>query len=228
MRRIFSAPSRWPLAALALLCLGEGALGLRNVLPPPAAEGPVFHLPEDFEGDVARVEIPSVVESYRADRGSQWELDLEGDVSLTVFSFEWDHLELGPLMDVTSHAPEICNVAAGFEFRGSRQTRVWQGPAGVDLEFDTTVFAARGGQLVYVFKTGWMREIGTLTFQRGTERLARIRGAFVRKAGPGRVLQGGVFGAADEETAWSIFSETILSRLTWTDTATADPPPSSP
>jgi len=151
---------------------------------------------------------------YEADRGRRVDLELGDGRSVQVSMLEWDYIEDGPLTTVRQHAPEICNVAAGFKFVGREAPRVWD--AGQRVEFDSTQFSGPGGQTVYLFKSAWMAGLGNLTFETAKfSRLDRLLIALRHRAGAARVMQVGVFGAGSSDEAWGICEREVLAFCAW-------------
>jgi hypothetical protein len=214
--------NKWLTVMVLLILLGEGGLQALTRIPIPQSTGPVFGWPLDLGVPGDESDLGAAVSAYGADSGQRREFALGNGLRLSTMFFTWKSAEMGPIMEISRHAPEVCNVAAGFTFVGHHPLRSHQFPGGEQLQFDVTEFKTPGGIGTYVFKTAWMQGIGTLSIERGEDRLARLYGAFRRHAGAARVLQGGVFAAPGEEEAWEIFREEVLDHLCWTATATSD------
>ena len=177
---------------------------------------PVF----DWKGGVGGIDRsgdPShayAMSEYNADRGRRVDLTVGDRLTLQLELLEWDYIEDGPLATVRQHAPEICNVAAGFKFLGREAPRVWD--AGQRVEFDSTAFSSPGGQTVHVFKAAWMAGVGNLPLAKpGENRLARLVASFHKRAGAARVLQAAVVGAQSSDEAWEVFEREVLRECKW-------------
>jgi hypothetical protein len=211
--------NKWLTLVVLLILLGEGALQALTRIPIPQSTAPVFFFPAELGTPADDAGLAAAVLGYGADSGERREFPTEGGVTMSTMFFTWERAEMGPILEISRHAPEVCNVAAGFTFIGHHPLRSHRFPGGEQLQFDVTEFKTPTGIVTYVFKTAWMQGIGTLSIQRGEDRLARLQGAFRRHAGAARVLQGGVFAATDEETAWTIFRAEVLDHLIWTAAA---------
>ena len=205
-------------AAVVCLAVVGGETGVRMWMGhrPPARKTPVF----DWTGGAGGLDktggkaFAQALAVYQADRGRSVELPPEGGVFLQVQFMEWDEIEEGANMAVAGHAPEVCNKANGFTFEGRSSPRVWD--AGIPLAFDSTVFRSPSGQAVYVFKTAWMAAIGNVSLEGiGEDRLARLSASFRRRAGSGRMLMAGVFGAESADQAWEVFRRRVLADVVW-------------
>lgn len=177
---------------------------------------PVF----DWKGGVGGIDRsgdPShayAMSEYNADRGRRVDLTVGDRLTLQLELLEWDYIEDGPLATVWQHAPEICNVAAGFKFLGREAPRVWD--AGQRVEFDSTAFSSPGGQTVYMFKTAWMAGLGNIIFQASElSRIDRLLMALRHRAGAARVLQAAVTGASSSDEAWEVFEREVLRECKW-------------
>jgi len=210
---------KWLAGAVLLIFLGEGLLLALTRIPIPQSPAPVFAWPVDLGTPGDESDLAAAITGYGADSGQRRNFVRDGGVSLSTLFFTWKSAEMGPIVEISRHAPEVCNVAAGFTFIGHHPLRSHRFPGGEQLQFDVTEFKTPGGIGTFVFKTAWMQGIGTLSIQRGEDRLARLHGAFRRHAGAARVLQGGVFAAPGEEEAWEVFREEVLDHLVWTATA---------
>jgi hypothetical protein len=202
-----------------LILLGEGVLQALTRIPIQQSTGPVFGFPAELGTPVDDSGLAVAILGYGADSGQRREFACGSGVTMSTMFFTWERAEMGPILEISRHAPEVCNVAAGFTFIGHHPLRSHRFPGGEQLQFDVTEFKTPAGTGTFVFKTAWMQGIGTLSIQRGEDRLARLQGAFRRHAGAARVLQGGVFAAPDEEAAWAVFREKVLDHLIWTATS---------
>ena len=153
-------------------------------------------------------------EFYAADRGGECDITAPRGETIKVFYFEWDRLKAGPAMAICGHAPEVCNVVAGFKLLGIEPVRTYSTSHG-PLEFDATVFLDRSGNRVYMYKIAWMQGFGAADLRIGQNRLGRVRASTQRHVGSARVLQGAVTGASDTETAWQLFTSEVLEKLKW-------------
>lgn len=201
-----------------MIVFAESVLVGRKLLPVAASQAPVFHLSASAGGaGKTDKSFDQALAVYKADRGWQIGTSRQAQPSLTTFYFEWDRMETGPLMQLTNHAPEVCNVASGLIFHGKRPTRTHIFPTGEILGFDATEFKTRQGTPVHVFKATWLQGMGNLDLRRGYNRIERLRGSYVRHVGQARVLQGGIFGSSDENEAWLFFQDNVLSQVRWSD-----------
>jgi hypothetical protein len=206
---------RFCVISISLLILVEIGLGVwRNTAISVSADS-LFSWPiaaQYFEqpGDLA-----GVIAVYQADRGAEVRLDVEDGSRITVLYFEWDRVEVGPMMGLASHAPDECNVAIGYTLQSVDSPRSFEGPIGSPLVFDSTRFTNPSGQTVYMFKMPWIQGLGTWELREGLSRTLRIQRSFVRHIGAARVLQAGVFGARDADHAWEVFQTEVLEKLEW-------------
>lgn len=152
---------------------------------------------------------------YRADRGAEQRTNLPEGRSIKVFYFEWDSIEAGPLIAISAHEAEVCNVAAGFKVLEAEEPRPVISAGGEALEFRYTKLEQADGQFVYVYKMPWVQGIGAWNVDSAHDRFLRLRRSFIRHRGAARVLQAGIFGAASEQEAWALFEREVLARLTW-------------
>ena len=110
---------------------------------------------------------------------------------------------------------EVCNVEyGGFKLLQSGGHRNHQASNGETLTFDCTHLAERGGTPVYVFRMPWLQGYGALEGLT-QNRAIRLRSSFMRHRGAARVLEAGIFGAANEDEAWELFRREVLDRLEW-------------
>jgi hypothetical protein len=200
---------------IVIVVLGEGVVALWRHLPVEPSSAPVFTFPPAAQNFGKPGEFAPSIKLYGADRGAEWKHTAADGTRLTVFYFEWDSIHVGPLMDFVGHSPEVCNVAAGFTFRGVHPRCSFEIPDQPPLSFDTTHFDDPSGRSVYVFKMPWIQGLGSRKFREGAERTQRLQNSFLRHTGAARVLQAGVFGARDADHAWQIFREQVLDQLEW-------------
>jgi len=198
--------------AVALIVVTEAALGIRSLTPIQASDAPVFSWQEVMQEPAER-SFASSIRSYGADDGRRKDVIFDDGVRLTAFYFEWARTEMGPLMDLKGHPPEVCNVAAGLTFLGLGPERHHLLINGERLLFDITRFKDPSGQTVHVFKCAWVQGVGGLVLRRSETRLERMKSTLIRHAGAARVVQGGVFNAASEDHAWSVFEREVLAKL---------------
>lgn len=209
---ISSLPSRCLLCAASLIVIAEASLSIREWIPIEEATAEIFSWPAVMEEPAdRRFEIS--ISTYGADDGREKNLQLDDGTRVTAFYFEWARTEMGPMMDLKGHPPEVCNVAAGLKFEGLSPDRFFILPNGEELRFDVTRFAEPSGAEVYIFKSAWVQGTGSLTLRRSEGRLGRLKSSLMRHAGAARVIQGGVFSAADESAAWKAFEAEVLNQL---------------
>jgi|GEM_PF-4481366 len=207
------------LGVLIAVCLAEAAVPLFRSLPRRDGDGAVYSwrspapaVPvEDRNTEMAR-------EQYRPDRGGQWKIEKPGGLLMSVYYFEWDALETAPTMILDSHHAEICNVSAGFKILDRLPSHLFEAPGGEKVEFDATRYADPAGGTVYVFKNVWLANTGNWEL-RHKKRDMRLRLSFVRRNDAARLLEGGIYEAADAEEAWETFHADVLSHLDWKRTA---------
>ena len=204
----------WLVVPLVLLGIEGGVQAWRHS-EIAVATAPVFEWKGAELLTTAAPPFGAALKLYRADRGAELTQLLDEGRKLTVFYFEWDRLELGPLIDAGGHAAEQCNVEYGsFKLLQSGGHRVYQAANGTSLTFDYTLLAGPDGTPVHVYKIPWLQGYGALeglTQNRAT----RLRGSFLRHSGAARVLEAGIFGAASEDEAWRLFQREVLDGLEW-------------
>ena len=211
--------ARWLTIAAVLACLGvvasEAAVRAWLALRPPGQTTPVYDWTggegaNDRSGDEAFL---FAVRTFQPDHARWVELAPSPGVSVQVQIMGWDNAEDALRIAIKGHAPEICNVAAGFTFVGREQPRVWEG--GQRVDFDATAFRSPTGQTVYVFRNAWMAGQGNLSLESALSRSERLRGSIRRRAGAARVMQVGVFGAGSSDEAWGICERNVLGECVW-------------
>lgn len=205
---------------LPLLALMGFLLALETAIPAwrnraPVSTAPVFSLPLAGTAMKTPGDFQHVIEKYQANRGAELELPGVDDTSLTLFYFEWDQVEVGPIMGIQLHAPEVCNSSAGFVFRSRDASHVFQEFDHSPLVFDTTTFSYPVGRNVHVFKTVWVQGLGSWNIRSDSDRWTRLKISFARWHGVARVIECGVTGARDETQAWRIFRSEVLGKLKW-------------
>jgi len=209
---------------IVFLALLEASVALwRNTIPVSTA--PVFSYPPGVAQFGKSATLAPAIEMYRADRAAECKLTTADNTNLTVLYFEWDQLKLSPVMNLTFHAPEVCNVSAGFILLEVLPTRKYESPGHEPLNFDCTHFADRSGNDVYVFKVVWLQGYGCMQMREdgpgapplveGKHRFARIKNSFVRHSGAARIVEAAVFGTRDADNAWQAFRQQVLDQLTW-------------
>lgn len=115
----------------------------------PVSEAPVFTLPMAAEALKNPGKFQGTINVYNADRGAELKLGGPEGEAMTVFYFEWDQVETGPIMDIGSHAPEVCNVAAGFTPHQRHPNRKFEpGHGQKPFFFDTSTFTDPAGRTV--------------------------------------------------------------------------------
>ena len=207
--------SRLAIVLISLLILGEGAVALWRHLHIEPATAPVFTFPPAAQNFGESANFAPVVQIYGADRGAEWKHTAKDGTGLTVFYFEWDKVEVGPIMDVVGHSPDECNVAAGFTLQEILPHRSYEVPGQPPLVFDATHFTDPSGRSVHMFKMPWIQGLGARKLREGAERMQRLQMSFARHIGAARVLQAGVFDAPDADHAWQTFRTVVLDQLQW-------------
>lgn len=199
------------ITAALLISLDAGIKYWRSSAPTSSA--PVWSL------DVAEEEwgntegIRTAIRVYSADRGMERTEKTSDGLKLTTFYFEWDQVEVGPMMDLVGHNSEECNVVAGFEFDGHLPHGSYTIPGDDTLEFDAVRFREPSGRPVYVYKAAWIQGLGPWDLREGHSRRTRLMRTLDRGYGAARALQCGVWGAPNEPTAWKAFSKEILRQI---------------
>jgi hypothetical protein len=181
----------------------------------PTSSAPVFSLPMMDAAMKNPGEFQRSIDVYHADRGGELKLPGPDNTSLTLFYFEWDQVEAGPMMDIAGHRPEECNVVAGFKLMSHDLSRTFQSETPTPLVFDTTTFADPAGNPVVVYKTAWFQGQGSREIREGENRRLRFQNSFERGSGAARVIECGITGAHDPDQAWQIFQSEVLSKLIW-------------
>ncbi len=208
--------SRLSLLLFTLLLIAGGGTALWRFTPITPSSAPVFSFPAaaarfDHPGDFA-----GPIKVYQADRGAECKLAAPDGTRLTLFCFEWDRLEAGPMMSLVGHAPEQCNVAAGFKLEEISANRRYQTPGQQPLDFDCTRFSDPAGRQVFMFRLAWLQGLGSRPLRiEGESRIARLKNSFIRHLGAARVLEAGVFAACDADHAWQVFCTQVLDQLQW-------------
>jgi hypothetical protein len=210
--------SRFALLLLLLLVLAGTGLALWRNLPISPSTAPVFSYPAaaahfDQPGDL----VPAI-KSYQADRGGECKLTSADGTPLTVFYFEWDRVDVGPMMTTAGHTPDECNIALGYQLQEIGANRTYQVAGQLPLIFDSTHFVDSTGRDIFIFKLAWMQGLGSRSIregQGGAYRAKRLMNSFIRHSGALRVLQAGVFGPRDADHAWQVFQSEVLDTLVW-------------
>lgn len=206
---------RLALILIVLVLMGEAAVSMWRYLPMPSATAPVFSFAPATERFEEPGSLAPLVEIYGADRGAEWFTTAADDTRLTLFFFEWDQIEAGPVMELAGHSPDECNVAAGFTLQGILTPRTYEVPGQPPLVFDATHFTDPAGRSVHMFKLAWIQGLGSRELREGSNRLLRLRNSFLRHTGAARVVQAGVFDARDADHAWQTFRTQVLDHLEW-------------
>jgi hypothetical protein len=209
-------PRRFALVAILFLVLVEAGLAGWWLITSRPSTAPVFSWPEAVPrlGQAAR--LAPAMAKYRADRGAEVRLASPDGPRLTVLYLEWDRIDSRPAMGFASHPAEECNVGLGYQFLGIEPSRVFGGPGGASLRFDSTRFVDLAGKPLFMFKLAWIQGAGAWQVRdEGRNRIERLRRSFVRHTGAARILQAGVFDARDGEHAWQVFREQVLEQLAW-------------
>ncbi|MEI8310795.1 MAG: hypothetical protein WCH98_08570 [Verrucomicrobiota bacterium] len=156
------------------------------------------------------------LEMYRADRGAEQTMELPEGRKMTLFYFEWDGMTLGPFIDLSGHAAEVCNVDYGsFKLVHAGDKRIYTATNGEALYFNYTLLTDPNGQPVHVYKIPWVQGFGEWVSTPSVDRITRLRRSFLRHRGAARVLEAGIFGAANEDEAWALFEREVLEMLVW-------------
>jgi hypothetical protein len=211
----------WLIAVIAVALVGEAWLAARKLMPVPTSDAAVYHMLGAAEEPLER-SMAGAVRVYGADHGVRRVWVRQDGLRIDVFYFTWERAEMGPVVELVNHTPEQCNVASGYIFLGLRPARVHEFPNGEQLAFDVTAFKGRDGTPMLVFKGAWLQGMGNMNLDRVGGRVVRLKRAVIRHAGEARVLQGSVTGTVDEETAWRIFADEVLSQLVWTEGASPE------
>jgi len=203
------------LVPLLLLVIEGGVQTWRNVIPAPSTD-PVFYWREAPLLTSAPPPFGQALELYRADRGAEQTKELAEERKMTLFYFEWDSVDLGLFCVLGGHAAELCNVEYGsFKLLENGGKRIFTAANGETLRFNYTLIAEPNGKPVYVYKLPWVQGFGEWVSQLSYSRATQIRRSFLRHRGAGRVLEAGIFGAANEEEAWGLFQREVLEKLEW-------------
>lgn len=181
----------------------------------PLSTAAVFSLPMANDAMQNPGTFQRSIDVYRADRGAELKLPGPDGTSLTVFYFEWDQVEAGPMMRISGHRPEECNIAAGFTLLSQNPKRSFKPPGQSPLVFDTTTFSDPMGRKVHVYKTAWLQGFGSREIREGENRHLRLQNSFERGTGASRVIECGVTAAQDETHAWQIFQKHVLHQIVW-------------
>lgn len=137
-------PSRITILIIAFLVALEAGVALwrHNV---PVSTAPVFYWKEEPLLTTAPPPFGDALNLYRANRGAEQTKELPEGRKMTVFYFEWDRVDAGPLMNIGEHLPEVCNTAAGFILESREPNRVFEASGHSPLVFDTTTFPIQPG-----------------------------------------------------------------------------------
>jgi hypothetical protein len=205
-----------------ILLLGSAAILLAEVgiqfwrhREIPASVAPVFSLPGVELLRTAEPPFGAALEQYRADRGAMHSIALPEGKRIDLFYFEWDAMDVGPLSDTLGHDAEVCNVAAGFDVVTTGRIFRYDAGAGGMLDLRHTELDDGSGKRIHVFKLPWVQGIGAMHIGSYRDRFIRLERSFIRHRGSARVLQAGVFGAADVDEAWRIVEAELLAGLDW-------------
>ena len=213
----FTKPVAFAAALLFLVILEAGLLAWRHVGITPST-APVFYWKGAPLVSTAQSSFGKALEMYRADRGAEQIKDLPAGRNMTIFYFEWDKIDFGYHVDLAGHEAETCNVEFGsFKLLQRRRQAIYKASNGETLDFNFTILADPSGKPTYVYKIPWVQGFGAWVGRNGGGRLTRLRLSFLRHKGAGRVLEAGIFGAASEDEAWSLFQHEVLDKLVWAD-----------
>lgn len=203
------------LSACAAILVVEAGVQFWRQREIPASAAPVFSLPGVELQRTAEPPFGAALEQYRADCGAMHSIALPEGKRIDLFYFEWDVMDVGPLSDVLAHEAEVCNVAAGFKVVTTGRILRYDAGAGGMLDFRHTELDDGSGQRIHVFKLPWVQGIGAMHIGSYRDRFLRLERSFIRHRGSARVLQAGVYGAADVEEAWGIVQAELLAGLDW-------------
>lgn len=181
----------------------------------PISAAPVFSLSGVELLRTAEPPFGAALEQYRADCGAMHSIAFPDGKRIDLFYFEWNAMEVGPLSDILGHDAEVCNVAAGFDVITTGRIFRYDAGAGGMLDFRHTELDDGSGQRIHVFKLPWVQGIGAMHIGSSRDRFIRLERSFIRHRGSARVLQAGVFGAADADEAWRIVQAELLAGLDW-------------
>ena len=200
-----------PLLLLAI----EGGVQAWRQAEIASSTAPVFYWKEAPLLTTAPPPFGAALQNYRADRGAEKTMTLPEGSKMTLFYLEWDRLEVGPIIALSGHEAEICNVAAGFKLLQSGGRRTYHCANGVTLDFDYTLLESRDGKPVHVYKLPWIQGFGTWRVNSSVDRTVRLRRSFLRHSGAARVIEAGIFGTTSEDDAWRLFQREVLAKLEW-------------
>lgn len=208
-------PKLTAIIAIALVITIESAIAIWRAIPPAPQTAATFHWPWTDEPSPDPVSMARAIEVYDANRG--WERQFNDGEGLTMIAhfFEWSEVKTAPMMIISGHTPKECNAAAGFALISEDAPREWRSATGNTLKFHSSRFRTTDGGNLFVFKTAWLQGLGSITLNPGSNRFERIRGSLAPITGEGRVLQAGIFGAPDPQTAWNYFESDVLKKLAW-------------
>jgi hypothetical protein len=108
-----------------------------------------------------------------------------------------------------------CLRYGSFKLLQSGGSRRHQAANGEALRFNCTVLGAPNGKPVHVYKMPWIQGFGEWVSAPSEDRVTRLRRSFLRHRGAARVLEAGIFNAASEDEAWSLFQSEVLAKLVW-------------
>jgi hypothetical protein len=208
---------RLALILIVLILAGESAVAVWRHLPVEPSSARVFSFPPAAQNFSKPGKLATAIEWYGADRGAEWQAAATDGSRLAIIYLEWDRVKTGPFIrELAGHAPEACNVAAGFDLNAILPARTYEIPGEPPLVFDATHLTDPSGRSVYIFKIPWFQGIGSLPLYRSYDRKKRLQDSLRRRIGAARMLQAGVFDAHDADHAWQIFRTEVLDQLKWT------------
>ena len=187
--------------------------------PPPSTSSTLTPLPDIYQ---------QAAPMLRCSTGQVFHAQLDDILDLHLAFFEWNDTDAGSVLEAFRHVPEACMGSIGMTLV-SKEKPLSYPIGGESLVFDHTVFrepTARGGRsasgsLVHAFRAVWVGGMDVTEARqeiRGTDvdplRTIRLKCAISRsRPSHARVIQGAVRGAANGETAWQAFEETMLKDL---------------
>jgi len=201
------------LVPLLLLSIEGGVNAWRNAEIEPS-KAPLFCWKGAELLTKAPPELEHAFRDYRPDRGAERKMMLPNGRRMTIFYFEWDQMNVSPVMLSGGHEAEVCGAAEGFKVIQTGGHRSHKFSNGETLTFDFTLLAEPNDMPVYIYKISWVQGYGTLEMKLN-DRAGRIQRSFLRHRGASRVLEAGIFGAANEDEAWATFQHEVLEKLVW-------------
>jgi hypothetical protein len=196
----------------------------------PWQPAPVFSLDAQSAQEVGFQPDPQDAEQVRrvfgADRAWTGEITTPDGLLLRVHTVEWDQVPRTRAYKVRNHNPEDCNTGRGYRLRRTGASRTWAAPDGEHV-FATTHFDAPDGRPVVIFGLGWLEGVQGFRPDEG-QRALRLRLVARPPRGAARVLQAGIVGTPDADTAWRAMEELVFPHLEWVLPEEPEEQPESP